>query len=79
MTWINVKDRLPELEEIVLVFLNNAKHPEIRMGWRESICDETLWLSPHCNCNEYPDKEVTYWMELPDYPSIPSNLENKSV
>lgn len=64
--WIDVKDRLPEEDENVLVVMQDSDkemHTEIR--WRASyddvICDENGFaIYP-------PEKRVVAWMPIPKY------------
>jgi hypothetical protein len=64
MKWISVKDRTPELHQVVLVWSSAVW----LASYAQSIGQESFW-----NCAEYDDScfmsdLVTHWMPLPDRP-----------
>ena len=77
--WISVKDRLPELEQVVLVALNsphkrlNYPYKEntlllFRRGYNYTTGYEEKWERPFgAETIDYNDK-VTHWMPLPSAP-----------
>ena len=77
--WISVKDRLPELNEIVLAVLNepnkrlNYPYEEktlllFRRGYKYITGYEEKWERPFgAETRDYND-EVTHWMPLPEPP-----------
>ncbi len=69
--WISVKDKLPDLNIEVLLYLNN----EIRIGARwdsfdfENDCDSYSWYIP-----EYFDTiSPSHWQPLPEPPKEKEN------
>lgn len=56
MTWISVKDRLPENENPVLVF--DGDYFEV------AYWDGDMWADESCDKFPYP----THWMPLPEPP-----------
>ena len=56
MRWISVKDRLPEDDQTVLVFLNDN-------------CDLMFYEDGLWRGKEYIDWKPTHWMPLPEPPS----------
>jgi hypothetical protein len=67
--WITVSERLPELEEKVLV----AGGSLIEIGWREHFANYTVptteWtLGEELDAGEHP-KWITHWMPLPAPPA----------
>jgi hypothetical protein len=65
--WINTKDRLPELNVKVLVYLGPFK--EISFAWRDN-CQTTEYYDRWITIGDYmyPDELVTHWMNLPEKP-----------
>jgi hypothetical protein len=65
MKWISVKDRLPEIDQKVLVWACSSPDPEfVDIGFYDpESSPETLW-----RCEEYMDIHVDYWMPLPNPP-----------
>ena len=67
--WISVKDRLPNLDEAVLVL---AEYLHIKTNYYEAWslfkCEsgETIWVDKYGNGHNLT--EVTYWMPLPSAP-----------
>lgn len=65
--WINVKDKLPEIGEKALILINSS---EIEMAYRTNEGNKELgivWFYPENN--GWTEKEVTYWMPLPELPN----------
>jgi hypothetical protein len=74
--WISVKDRLPDENEIVLLYfeLNGIKY--IEKGWLDPDYAKGLEaFGMHMTFEEYQDK-ITHWMPLPKYPDIRGDDEN---
>ena len=71
--WINVKEKLPERDERVLISTFNI----VTIAWRDSdITQELKWviLDPinhkvTPNCRNY-DYHITHWMKLPQPPNM---------
>lgn len=61
--WINIRDRLPELNTIVLVVVKESKI-SIRLGHLELFEGRIEWFTPYCCCAEYAHECVTHWAEL---------------
>jgi hypothetical protein len=62
-TWINVKDKLPEVKKDVLMLNEDG----CRVGY---IREDGSWInySDSCGCCDYFNENVTHWMELPGRP-----------
>lgn len=76
--WISVKDRLPEIDQIVLTYCNDrgAEYKVLRRAFSDlykaaGLGDGWYWESIDY-MSEYPDEfgngEVTHWMPLPEPP-----------
>lgn len=72
--WISVKDRLPEIETSVLIYVSKEKemHTAQFCNWEKEICDN--W---HVSAGKYiydplvfEREEVTHWMPLPEPPEL---------
>lgn len=67
MEWISVKEKMPELDEAVLVYLK--PFDDISLAWRENsyttFCKES-WVT--MGGVMYDDDYVSHWMELPEKP-----------
>lgn len=59
MRWISIDDRLPEIEQDVLLWTTRSR--EVRVGWR---CESNEWATWS---EEFTD--VSHWMPLPSPPS----------
>lgn len=69
--WISVKDRLPEEDEIVLLYRKTSK--KVAIGFRVRIADFNFWECIQPNTNEYTmgwcgAGIVSHWMPLPEPP-----------
>lgn len=63
MNWISVKDRLPEHDNDVLVYLNNS----CAVGFYSQ--DNKKWFRDRCTCSDcYLELDATHWMPLPEEP-----------
>lgn len=79
MNWIDVKDSLPEdYKEVLYCATFQRGNKEIMTGHREKgywthccMFYSTMQLNDEC--------EVTHWMELPEYPKPPMNLDEKTT
>lgn len=90
MEWINVKDRLPDEEQDVLILIREIEfygkhldrrciHRWVHTGWRV----DGEWATTYCFGHKYVDDEikerceikVTHWMPLPE---LPKN-ENEAI
>lgn len=68
--WISVKDRLPENNKVVLVYVHDTTICGTHRFMTGS-CDKGFWfLGVHLDCLSFPHNEynVTHWMPLPDPP-----------
>jgi hypothetical protein len=79
MTWISVKDRLPdwsycgEKEAITPTVLIYTEMFGVQMGWffKQRNIDSDTWSIAHWRAQEgelEPGEEVTHWMPLPAGP-----------
>ena len=68
MNWISVEERLPEMDEKVLVLRSNNL-PRIDIEW---YMKRDHWRSGFYDDGEM-DTNVTHWMPLPDPPIAPSS------
>ena len=76
MEWISVKERLPELDEYVLIYwqLKKGKKEEdgfydmIEIASLDSITHRKDQVSTEWKDKEYNGKEPTHWMPLPKPP-----------
>jgi hypothetical protein len=76
MKWISVKDRLPELDEYVLIYwqLKKGKKEEdgfydmIEIASLDSITHRKDQVSTELKDKEYNGKEPTHWMPLHEPP-----------
>lgn len=57
--WINVNDRLPEFDDLVLVMWYDSCGDDC---YRLDRCLGDRWYIDHC------DEEYLYWMPLPEPP-----------
>lgn len=57
MNWINVKDKLPEIQKWVLIILESG-------DMLISFYENNGWVFDH-----EPYSEVTHWMPLPEKPT----------
>lgn len=65
--WINIKERLPELDKLVLI-VDNAK---VSVGTPRGYSDSSIWWDELCidDCGGQTEcTNVTHWMPLPDLP-----------
>lgn len=64
--WISVKDRLPEVRAVVLVYANN----KIYVSGIAALNDYGDGLHNWYCVNDYEsiDQDITHWMPLPDPP-----------
>ena len=78
--WISVKERLPDIGQIVLTYCNDrgAEYKVLRRAFSDlykaaGLGDGWYWESIDY-MTEYPDEfgngEVTHWMPLPDPPEV---------
>ena len=70
--WISVKDKLPDLNQRVLIYVNsnlNSKFNSIEIGYPEDCQYEDIKIIwNHQDFCSWTDKEVTHWMPLPELP-----------
>lgn len=59
--WIYIKDELPDLDEMVLIYQKNGS---TTMGWRS---DNFIWFTQEGEFNAVTP-EILAWMPLPDPP-----------
>jgi hypothetical protein len=62
MSWISVKDRLPEESTHCIVRIDDG---EYQVAWREN--GHWIMFNPCCIYNSQLNN-VTHWMELPEAP-----------
>ncbi len=78
MEWISLKDKLPKLNESVLLFDDwvshrdtNTKHKEVRVGFLEEYTIRKSKIGIVVDC-EWKGTEfafnITHWMPLPEPP-----------
>ncbi|UBX27930.1 DUF551 domain-containing protein [Arsenophonus apicola] len=65
MEWIKCEERLPLVDELVLICKRCNDDFEIEVGWREN---ENSTFIYHCNKDEKLTFEPDYWMPLPEPP-----------
>ena len=69
--WISVKDRIPETETYVIVFINHENH---------YVNEPNIWIASLVDYGEYmawgdgyertfPFEDISHWMPLPSYPN----------
>lgn len=82
MEWISVKDKLPELEERVLV--TNGNYVEIKYLYdsnafernrararKDKYAINIIWYNYcSCGCGDLDTLKVTHWTSLPNPPKI---------
>lgn len=64
--WISCADKLPELQEAVLVYMPKYGTPNIQVCWRLDATNGETWFNVHWKL--YQLNEVTHWMKLPELP-----------
>lgn len=69
--WIAVSERLPEIQEPVLVYLPTYGTPNMIPMWLADWADGKLWFSTAWSTKEL--HEVTHWMPLPKAPKEKDN------
>lgn len=57
--WVDVNDKLPKINQIVLVFHD----PYIGIEQRTDPKDGNIWASTY-------KKHITHWMKIPDHPKL---------
>ena len=79
MEWISVKDRLPELNQLVLAILNKPCE-RLNYPYKENVLllfrrehnyitgHKTKWERPFAGETVDYNDEVTHWMPLPELP-----------
>lgn len=73
MTWISVKDRLPEDCEVCLCYLKIKKSMVCYLMYDQ--CSKPIIFVNDNYCDDYISlDDVLYWMPLPEEP----NIDNKS-
>lgn len=74
--WISVKERLPELGEMVMLFIPQLEDGDwIRTGYMDSECadgveDGPPFFFPLGHNSFFSAEQVTHWMPLPDKPEV---------
>lgn len=69
--WISVNDRLPEDEQEVLVLANGRPREHLELDSAHELA--TFYAGEGWFFEAYPDwddPQVTYWMPLPEFPTI---------
>lgn len=74
--WIPVEERLPELDELVLVIASGKPKENITLDNAVELA--TLYSDGWCleMCPEWTGATVTHWMPLPELPKV-ENAETK--
>ena len=72
MEWISVNERLPKVEQKVLVWEEGSPDPEfVDIGYYDpDVGKKSGW-----RCEEYMDIYVTHWMPLPAPPTSSSKVD----
>lgn len=79
MKWISVKDRLPELEEVVWAWTGEFPYIACRTdvgeeeGWLWAVSSGTVYMDDGkitADCETDDDYQMTHWMPLPEPPKI---------
>ena len=69
--WISIKNKLPDNEEIFLVYRGEAKDPEIELGlWNKNKEKFEYYDNEYYG---YKIDDVTHWMPLPEPPDKSKN------
>lgn len=64
MEWISVKDRMPSMKDIVLVY--DTFFEDVSIGYiSEFLGERTIWIIDY---GESVSDTVTHWMPLPEPP-----------
>lgn len=73
MNWISVKDRLPEINTVVIAYgsVDSEKRVEPQYYSKSKYSDEIVFSEPNCGCCSqiYSLRDVTHWMPLPKDPN----------
>jgi len=69
MKWISVEDKLPKIDEDVLLYWENDYPLDVG-----SMFKKNYWQRANGDMSEY-DAPPTHWMPLPEPPKIKSNYE----
>jgi hypothetical protein len=70
MSWISVKDGLPERGKKVLVWFANEAEPYMDV-WRYDGANQYFREKP----SKYPLRDVTHWQPQPDPPEVAKDNE----
>ena len=73
MTWISVKDRLPDNNTVNSVLVTDGTDLYVAVEWWPDENDplETDWSYSYCcGCRA---SRITHWMELPELPNEKNN------
>lgn len=68
--WISVEDRLPEIDEYVLVFVTEGRDASGNLRLRDTIqvgmrFDDDIWEIDYAHVTDF---KITHWMPLPKDP-----------
>jgi hypothetical protein len=84
MKWINVKDKLPEKNKVVLAYGKTTYADnndfEVRECWVKVDVTPPLWrYDIGCCGDEYYLENVTHWMPFPEKPNESNTATNYSI
>lgn len=68
MEWISVNDRLPEIDQNVLLFTDSGIIEGCRIDSKYGEWNFISLLAHGCGCCSSDEDIVTYWMPLPEPP-----------
>ena len=71
MKWTSIEDKMPKINQRVLVWMPGCSVKRDIMVWENYAIDgapNPHWYNAdyHCNVNDYP--KITHWMPLPEPP-----------
>lgn len=88
ITWHDVKDKMPELGECVLVtdgesveikylYDRNARNRIKARTRKDKYPVDIIWSDYcYCGCGDINNLKITYWMYLPEPIKIPKELDS---
>lgn len=64
MSWISVKDDLPEYDQLVLIWYKHMVNGNAAVAF----CEVGKWYLFHTSTSDEPINEPDYWMPIPEPP-----------